>query len=144
MKRKLLIILSLALYFFAFSPSYAEEDQWQCVSMDYSEKKWIGFAAFQRAARQKALDSCKKNSVYPKSCILVKASCLSPFSYKGKPDGLWVCTALDRNGSPWKSDGKIDRIASALAARAYCRAKSSIPYTCYINTVTCTLRQRGL
>lgn len=127
--------------------THAKEAYWQCIAEDTTKKQWVGFAGFKKTAYQKALDSCKKYSILPQSCTQAETPCLAPFEASkqvkigGIPSGFWICTALDRNGDTW-GGSHADRIKASLAARAYCRDKSSIPHTCYINTVTC--RRRGL
>lgn len=138
--RPCLILFLTLFYFIDLKAAAIIESDWQCVVLDQTQKKWVGFASFKRTAKQKAMDTCKKESIYPKTCMHV-GSCFSSNNSLAK-SGLWVCTALDRNGDPWISNGASDKWSAALAAKGYCKSKSTIPHTCYVNTVTC--RKRGI
>jgi hypothetical protein len=56
---------------------------------------------------------------------------------------MWQCTALDQTGEPWQSNFYSQRLDAALGAKAFCKEKSSVPDTCYINLVTCINKNEG-
>ncbi len=111
---------------------------WQCTTFDASNKQWQAQSPYKKIALNVAFASCKKESTAPLSCKAPQTRCeqlIAGISIKP----MWVCTALDRTAVPWRSDLYSQRDDAALAAKAYCREKSIVPETCYINLVTCTV-----
>lgn len=129
----LLLILFLPMLSFA-SPE--DGNYWQCTTHDNANQEWTAQSTYQKMALNLAFDSCKKQSKNPATCKTSGADC------EGYRNGLstkpfWRCTALDKTATAWKSNYYSNRDDAALAAKAYCRSKSTLPESCYINFITC-------
>lgn len=109
---------------------------WQCIVEDSANKQWTAKSPYQKIAINTAFAECKKESQYPASCKASKSNC-EGFNLGKSTKPYWQCTALDLTAEPWKSNFYIQREDAALAAKAFCKANSTIPDTCYINLVTC-------
>lgn len=111
---------------------------WQCTTKDSIKKIWTAKNTFQKAALNQAFASCKKESTVPSTCKTSESSCEGfnmGTSSSNKP--MWRCTALDEAAEAYRSTVYSQRDDAALGAKAFCRNKSSVPDTCYINLVTC-------
>lgn len=131
----MLLLLSASYSSFALN-IIVKQDLWQCTLQDSTKKEWVAQNAFQKIAFNKTLDLCKKESKQPANCTseVVKCEQLIMGS-RNKP--AWKCTALDMNAEAWRSNEHPGRIEAAFAAKGYCRHKSLVPDTCYVNMVTC-------
>jgi len=109
---------------------------WQCVTLDAANKQWSAQSPYQKVALNLAFAACKKESQAPATCNAAKANC-DEFNEGRSLTPMWQCTALDQFASPWPSDVYAQRYDAALAAKAFCKQKSTIPDTCYVNMVTC-------
>lgn len=129
--------LLFILCFLISLPSFAAgEDYWICKAHDATQKEWVVQNTYQRMAINLAFDACKKQSTSPLTCNTSNNSC------EGFIDGvstkpLWLCLALDANATPWRSNYYTNKEDAALAAKAYCKSKSELPETCYVNMITC-------
>ena len=110
---------------------------WQCTARDSLSRKWIARSIYEKMAHNLAYATCKKQSTTPASCKATRGNC-EQFVMGERIQTMWRCTALDRAAMPWRSDFYSQRYDAAFAARDYCRQKSTVPGTCYINLVTCT------
>jgi hypothetical protein len=131
------------LFLFHFSAIQAQiviksvsDNYWQCTSSDKEHNQWLAKSQFELSATNRAMEACKKQSQYPQSCKAPKESCDAIINgYSTRP--MWQCTALDVMAKPWRSSFYVQRDDAALGAKNYCRQKSSLPDTCYINLLTC-------
>ena len=131
-------------YFFAllsmpsltFAASIEVGDYWQCNTHDNSYKTWSARNSYQRVALNLAYAACKKQSQNPASCVAATTDC-EQYINDTSTKPIWYCIALDSAAIVWKSNyyTKIDD--AALAAKAYCQDKSSVPGTCYVPMVAC-------
>ncbi|WP_454783798.1 hypothetical protein [Legionella sp. WA2024007413] len=129
------LVLAVPLSSFAESITL-EDNYWQCSSQDATQTKWTTQSAYQKVALNLSYSECKKKSTAPASCKTSKASCVR-FIHGADVTPMWRCTALDREAFRWNSNLYPTRDDAALASLAYCKHKSPVPYTCYINVVTC-------
>ena len=109
---------------------------WKCVSQDAKNKRWLSESNFQKSALNKAFAACKKNSIMPLSCNKLASNC-EGYNQKKESAGNWQCSALDKNADIWQSNFSALRDEAATGARNYCKSKSAVPDTCYINWSSC-------
>lgn len=109
---------------------------WKCITHDETNNQWTSQSIYQKVALNYAYAKCKRNSQIPATCRTSNTSCMR-FIQGVDITPMWQCTALDRDALPWKSNLYPNREDAALAAQAYCKQKSSLPSTCFINLVTC-------
>ena len=130
-------VLSLTFpdYIFA-EPIKQLRNYWQCSTQDITQAKWFSQSAYQKIALNLSYAACKKDSKTPATCKSTKASCIR-FINGINIMPLWRCTAFDREALAWRSNVYPNREDAALAALAYCKHKSPVPYTCFMNVVTC-------
>jgi hypothetical protein len=129
-----LLLFTLSTQGFADGGSY-----WQCVTHDSANKQWTAQNNYKKVALNYSFSACKKQSNVPKTCKATPSNC-EQFIQGVSIRRMWRCLALDREANPWHSDLYSQRYDAALAARAYCQQKSSVPDTCYVNLVTCSER----
>jgi hypothetical protein len=115
---------------------------WLCTTHDSANGQWSARSIYQKAALNIAYAECKKRSAAPKSCKASVDDC-EGFNQGMSTRPSWRCTALDMTAKPWKSNSYRHREDAALAAKAYCKEKSVVPETCYINLVTCVNLEVG-
>ncbi|MFJ1267543.1 hypothetical protein ACD661_03110 [Legionella lytica] len=115
---------------------------WQCTTYDASGKPWIAASAYRKVAVNFAFDLCKKESSAPATCKTRRNSC-ERFVQGVSVEPMWVCSALDRAAFVWRSNTYPRRDDAALAAKDFCRQRSTVPETCYINLITC-VNKNGL
>lgn len=118
------------------APGLERGSYWQCTVEDSANKQWSAKSMYQKAALNNAFASCKKESQKPLSCKSSISNC-EGFNQGMSLRPMWRCTALDQTAKPWQSNFYPQRDDAALAAKAFCRNKSSVPESCYINLVTC-------
>lgn len=133
-----LLLLSLCSSVFA-APLALNGDYWQCTTSDASSKQWSAISIYQKISLNFAYALCKKESTVPATCRATKDNC-EQFVRGVSIKPMWQCTALDMTAVPWRSNPYAQRDDAALAAKAYCRQKSVVPGTCYVNMVTCVNR----
>lgn len=109
---------------------------WQCTTHDNANKQWTVKNMYRKVALNFAFAACKKESQNPASCKASVDDC-EGFNQGMSTKPAWRCTAIDREADYWRSNLYIHRDDAALAALAYCRQKSAVPFTCYLNVVTC-------
>lgn len=114
----------------------AQQDYWQCSSMDDHDKIWTSRHSFQKVALQRAWQACKQESQHPSSCQIDHYQC-DAFLNGENTSPMWQCTALDQMAKPWISGVHRQRDEAALTAKARCLERSGFPDTCYINLLTC-------
>lgn len=134
-----LLLLILSRTIFAVSVT-DKSSYWQCITEDGANNTWSAKSNFQKAALNMAFASCKKESTVPSTCKTSESSCegfnLGPgVSISNKP--MWRCTALDEAAEAWRSTLYSGRDDAALGAKAFCKDRSDVPDTCYVNFVTC-------
>ena len=132
----------LLLYTIFAVPAQANHGYWQCITTDSANNQWIVKSAYKRSALNIAFDSCKKESKTPTTCKSSANNC-EGFNNGFSNNPMWKCTAIDSAGAAWKSNSYTQRDDAALAAKAYCTQNSSLPYTCYIDLVTCVNSSEG-
>lgn len=142
---KMIKYIIIIIFLGASSLSFAESidlngNYWQCSSHDATNTSWKAKSVYQKIALNFSFAACKKNSQSPASCHTSKANC-KQFISGVSITPIWQCTAFDRDANAWKSNHYPHREDAALAAKAYCKQKSSIPDTCYINLITCLNKQ---
>ena len=121
----------------SFAESIAKNDNyWQCTTHDAASKEWSSQSIYEKIALNFAYAACKKNSQVPATCRTSRADC-QRYIHGVNVTPMWQCTALDREALVWRSNLYPHREDAALAAEAYCKQKSPVPYTCYINLITC-------
>ncbi|CAM2836503.1 Uncharacterised protein [Legionella steigerwaltii] len=130
-----LLVLGISVPSFA-EPINTEGNYWECSTQDASHTKWSAQNIFQKIALTLSYAECKKNSQAPATCKTSKANCIR-FINGVNVMPMWRCTAFDREALRWRSNLYPFREDAALAALAYCKQKSPVPYTCFINLVTC-------
>lgn len=114
--------------------SWADESRyWQCTTSDDDNKQWILNSIYERRARAKTSDACKKQSLCPVSC---KTDC-EGFNHGKSIRPIWQCTALDQNAKSWVSSPCPLSDDAAISAKMRCKKLSSVPDTCYLNMATC-------
>ncbi len=116
------------------NPLWADESRyWQCTTSDGDNKQWMLKSIYERSARGKTTDACKKQSQIPASC---KTDC-EGFNHGLSTRPSWTCTALDQNAKPWVSAAYTSYDDAAIAAKARCKELSSMPDSCFLNVATC-------
>ncbi|ARB91130.1 hypothetical protein [Legionella longbeachae] len=115
-------------------------DYWQCTTHDATNTFWTSKSTYQKIALNFSYAKCKKNSKIPASCRTSKANCEN-FIAGVNVMPKWECTAFDKEAFVWTSNRYRHREDAALAALAYCKQKSPIPDTCYINLISCMNKQ---
>lgn len=126
------ILLLIPLYAYANT----EHNYWQCAAEDNSHYQWTMSGQYEREAINKAYEACKKQSQNPRTCKSTATLCdYFRDGHSTKP--IWQCTALDQTAAAWESNPDTNRNDAALAAKAYCQSKSTLPASCYINLLTC-------
>lgn len=121
--------------------TYAESidkngNYWECTTHDATNTQWSSQSNYQKIALNLSYVQCKKKSQAPETCKTSTSSC-AQYDKGVNIMPIWRCTALDREATPWRSDLYPNREDAALAAEAYCKQYSAVPYTCYINLITC-------
>ncbi|MFT4058289.1 MAG: hypothetical protein QM652_01935 [Legionella sp.] len=132
----LIVLLSYASLTFAQPLVDDGRNFWQCTTHDTTGNKWVARSFYQKIALNFAFANCKKESTVPATCITASGNCeqfIQGVSIKPK----WKCTALDFNAIAWEGNSYWQLYDAALAAKNYCRQKSKVPGTCYVNFVTC-------
>lgn len=114
----------------------AAENSWRCVTVDAENKQWIANSSYQITALNKSLDECKKESKVPATCSVLKDSCNINLT-NSSSRVQWQCTAFDFLADSWTATSSAGPDRAALSAKAYCRHKSALPDSCYINLITC-------
>lgn len=112
------------------------EDYWICKTHDNQNGEWTIKNTYQKVALNLSFDACKKGSKNPSSCNTSKNDC-EGFRLGLSTKPYWRCTALDRTAAEWKSNYYPNREDAYLAAKDYCRSKSSEPESCYVHISTC-------
>lgn len=134
----LLPLKSLLFFLMSLSTAYANSpnDFWRCLAKDNEMHQWQFESAYQREAINRAFDACKKQSSTPKTCHTAREMC-EYFSNGQSTRPLWRCLALDQMAKSWSSNLYPNRDDAAIAAKAYCKDKSAMPDSCYVNLLTC-------
>lgn len=111
---------------------------WHCVVEDEASKQWSRYGAYERVAVSKAFEGCKKESTLPATCRVQSNGC--DFIEEGAVVSTrhWQCLALDDQALSFLSAPAAHQDEAIFQAKALCRAKSRVPDTCYVNSVTCT------
>jgi hypothetical protein len=125
------------------APFLTTSDYWICTTQDNANQQWSARSTYQKAALNLAFATCKKESKAPLTCKASIANC-EGFNQGMSTKPMWQCTALDQTAMAWQSNFYSQRDDAALGAKAYCRAKSTVPDTCYINFVTCATFKEGV
>ena len=115
---------------------------WQCTIQDKAHKTWSAKSPYQKVAIILAFENCKKESADPKSCATSATNC-EGFYLGMSTNPMWQCTALDLTAAFWTSNFYTNREDAALAAKDFCKQKSTVPESCYINLVTCRNMNEG-
>lgn len=118
------------------APMLNKNSYWQCITQDSGNKLWYAKNAYQKAALNIAFAACKKESKTPSTCRASVADC-DGYNQGRSTKPMWQCTALDKTAEPWQSNFYSQPDDAALGAKAFCKQKSTVPDTCYINLVTC-------
>lgn len=139
---RLFVINAIALILISSTLSHAASNPWQCSSQDSTNITWIAKHTYQKTAINRALGLCKKQSQYPETCKVNMELCKggSPIHSVLQPTPvktMWQCSALDFNADPWRSNFYSTREKAAIGSLIFCRTKSKVPDTCYLNTITC-------
>lgn len=110
---------------------------WICKSHDKDHVEWTAKSEYRKIALNSSLAACKKRSTFPATCRTSHEDCEGyHLGLSIKP--FWRCTALDRTAAYWRSNYYPHKDDAILAAKAYCKSKSSVPETCYVNVITCS------
>lgn len=125
-----LVLMALSTYSFA-------DSFWRCTSSDEANNSWSDSNKYQKTAINLSYDQCKKNSSAPKSCESSHEDC-HYFSDGYDTTPMWQCSAIDRYAQAWKSTAYSNIDDAAIGAQVYCKHKSEIPETCFVNMITCT------
>lgn len=131
-----LALLSYSLPIFA-EPIDKDSTYWKCSTIDATHTVWTSESIYQKIALNIAYAMCKKKSQAPTTCKTSRTNC-EKFVQGMNVTPIWQCTAFDREALIWKSNFYSIREDAALGAQAYCKQKSPVPDTCYINMLTCT------
>lgn len=122
-----------------FTPlTHAEADYWQCSARDSTDKQWTVKSIYSVSANHKALEACKKESAYPKSCIVIESKDCEGFYNGHSLRPSWQCTAIDQMGKAWSNTPAENQDDAAISALSLCKAQSKVPDSCYINSLSCT------
>ncbi len=126
--------ITLFLTIMSFSSLQAQDTEyWQCTTTDSNHTQWAIKGIYERAARGKATDACKKQSDTPGSC---KTDC-EGFNHGRSTRASWLCTAMDENTKSWLSQPNPQQDEAAFEAKTRCLHSSTLPETCVINLFTC-------
>lgn len=117
--------------------SMASGTSWTCTSQDSGGYRWTYSSSYQKVALNQAYLQCKKQSAEPKSCKSEAEAC-HYFIDGLDATPMWQCTAVDAASDAYNSTLYNHQDDAALGALAYCKKKSPVPDTCFINTITCT------
>lgn len=118
-------------------PLWASDlNYWECATSDSEGKQWTAKSDFKRAATSRSFDDCKKQSRVPSSCKASHEAC-EWFNNGVTTQPMWQCTALDQMATPWVSIPYPHAEDAAIAAKAYCRERSSSPNTCFTYLLMC-------
>jgi hypothetical protein len=116
--------------------SMPNQDYWICRTQDINQMEWTAKSEYQKIALNLAFDACKKRSKNPSTCKASTEAC-EGFHLGKSTKSFWRCTALDRAADYWRSNYYHHKDDAIMAAKAYCKSKSSVPETCYVNVITC-------
>ena len=118
---------------------------WECTTSDVTDKTWTSKSPYKKVAMNVAFEFCKKESNAPESCKKNAEKCLgvNQIQIQGV-DLKWQCTALDFAADAWKSEFFARKEDAALSAKSFCKHKSHVPETCYINLVTCATNRDSI
>lgn len=118
-------------------------ENWDCYIKDANNLVWKAQSSYKRQSVNKVKDLCKKASQNPLSCTVKQVQCESIFKgYAFAP--LWQCTGIDRIGAGFRGSKSQNRDTAAINARSRCVLESTLPFTCYVNTITCNNLNQGL
>ena len=117
-------------------PIDKNDTYWKCTTHDATNTQWSSQNIYEKIALNLSFAQCKKKSKSPETCKTSKGSCIK-YVQGINVMPMWQCTALDREALSWRSQHYPNREDAALAAEAFCKQRSSVPYTCYINLITC-------
>ena len=120
----------------AFASPTEDHDYWVCKTQDENNMEWIIKNNYQKIALNLSFDACKKESKDPKTCKTSVNSC-EGFHLGLSTKPFWRCTALDKKADYWTSNYYPNMDDAAIAAKAYCKSKSKVPDSCYVNLITC-------
>ena len=138
--RRYLFVITACVNTIAFAQPLTS--YWQCTTNDANNKLWIAKSIYQKAALNIAFANCKKQSTSPSSCKASVNDC-EGFNQNMSIRPMWQCTALDESAESWRSNFYAQRDDAALGAKEFCKNKSTVPATCYINMVTCVNYRAG-
>lgn len=131
-----LLVLLATVFSSDAAPIKDKQSYWQCLTHDAANKTWSAKNGFQKVALNLAFASCKKESEAPATCKTTPLDC-EGFNMGLSTKPMWQCTALDLSAQAWRSNFYVQRDDAALGAKLFCKDKSSVPESCYINFVTC-------
>jgi hypothetical protein len=128
---------------FAVQAIIEHKSYWQCTASDRENKIWSAKSEYQKVSLNVAYEACKKESNRPLTCKVSKDDC-EGFHQRSSIKPVWQCTAFDLIAAAWMSNFHPNRDDAAFAAKGFCKAKSSVPESCYINLVTCMVYINGV
>lgn len=132
--RKSPLLIALA---FPFAIHAKSLTVWKCTALDTSGQSWFETSHYPKTAITRALDRCKKNSLYPVGCYATRELC-KVYSSGYSQMIYWRCATLDLDGAKWNSGPYASKERAAIASYNFCKKWSQAPSTCYTNMLTCT------
>lgn len=134
--RQLVFLILLILSQTGFS-----DDYFQCSITDRESKSWSAKSKHHKMAVHLALEACKRESNAPGSCKKSKIKCDDSDPTVATNNGGWRCMALDYMARAWSKDYHPNIDGAAFMALTYCRQRSAVPETCYLNYITCEFKR---
>lgn len=119
------------------------DSYWQCSVQDKNQKNWSAKNTYKRVALTMAMEFCKKESLSPVTCENTNPACIG-FNQKEMHSTAWKCTAFDFTATSWVGDYYEHRDKAVLGAKNFCKHKSPLPDSCYVNNITCVSNKMGL
>ncbi|MBN8086360.1 hypothetical protein J0J19_23155, partial [Vibrio vulnificus] len=65
-----ILVFLIILTNFTLARAQNSKDYWQCSIIDNNKQEWTVNSYYAISTQHKALEACKKHSIYPKSCKL--------------------------------------------------------------------------
>lgn len=108
---------------------------WLCSAYDSKKIRWQAQYEHRMEAARQATLACRRDSSEPASCTQGMQDCQKTDKDTNAP--AWVCIAVDANAQSWHSNPYPNPADAAIAATDYCKSKSAVPDTCFVNTISC-------
>lgn len=108
---------------------------WLCSAFDSNKIRWQAQHEHRMEAARQATLACRRDSSHPATCTQAYQDCQKTDIDINAP--AWVCIAVDASAQSWHSNPYPNQADAAIAAQDYCKSKSTVPDTCFVNTISC-------